>query len=68
MIGRVVRLAAIAGGFALGAYCAARYREQAKRSHKKSFKEQVSNWENEGGNVPSVPTPTPAPGYIPGTQ
>ena len=67
----VLRLAAIAGGFALGAYCAARYIGQTgAHSRRKSVKEQVANWENEGGNVPSVATPSPAPkpGYVPGTQ
>jgi hypothetical protein len=64
-----LRLVAIAGGFALGAYCAARYVRQSNAQSGKTAKEEVANWENEGGNVPSVPTPTPAPpGYVPGTQ
>ena len=65
-----LRLVAIAGGFALGAYCAARYvRQWSAQAPRKTVKEQVATWENEGGNVPNVPTPTPTPAtYVPGTQ
>ncbi len=65
----MLRLIAIAGGFVLGAYCASRYARQAQPTPpKRTVKEQVSTWENEGGNVPSVPTPRPSTNYLPGTQ
>ena len=31
------------------------------RSKRTSIKEQVNRWEGEGGNVPTVATPSPAP-------
>ena len=31
------------------------------RAKRISVKEQVNRWEGEGGNVPLVPTPSPAP-------
>jgi hypothetical protein len=31
------------------------------KSRKGSLKEEVTRWEGEGGNVPSVATPSPAP-------
>ena len=43
---------------ALG-YCY--YRGCEVKSHKIGLKEQVSRWEGEGGNVPAVATPSPAP-------
>jgi len=57
------RIAAVAGSFALGAYCAGRYRRElrARRQNRKSEKHDVATWEGEGGNVPSVPTPMPSP-------
>jgi hypothetical protein len=48
---------AIAAG-ALG-YCY--YRGLQARSTKASLKEEVTRWESEGGNVPAVATPSPAP-------
>lgn len=32
------------------------------RRRKGTLKEEVTRWEGEGGNVPSVATPSPAPG------
>jgi hypothetical protein len=49
-------LLAVAAG-ALG-YCY--YRGCEVRSHK-NLKEDVVRWEGEGGNVPAVATPSPAP-------
>lgn len=50
-------LLALAAG-ALG-YC---YKLGAdKRTRKATLKEEVTRWEGEGGNVPSVATPSPAP-------
>ena len=63
-------LVALGGGIALGAFCAGRYlRRTREHTAPKSVHEQVDNWENEGGNVPSVPTPTvvPAAMEMPGT-
>lgn len=31
------------------------------RTKRNSIKEQVNRWEGEGGNVPTVATPSPAP-------
>ena len=50
-------LLAVAAG-ALG-YCY--YRGSELRSHRKVLKEDVVRWEGEGGNVPAVATPSPAP-------
>ena len=50
-------LLAIAAG-ALG-YCY--YRGLEVRSHHPSLREEVTRWEGEGGNVPTVATPSPAP-------
>ena len=34
---------------------------RARRAHleKKELKQEIANWEDEGGNVPQVPTPAP---------
>ncbi len=50
-------LLAIAAG-TLG-YCY--YLGQNARAHKGAIKEDLHRWESEGGNVPSVATPSPAP-------
>jgi hypothetical protein len=31
------------------------------KGHKGALKEEVTRWEGEGGNVPAVATPSPAP-------
>ena len=31
------------------------------KAHKLSLKDEVRRWEDEGGNVPTVATPSPAP-------
>jgi hypothetical protein len=48
------------GGFLslAGVYALARPR-QAEATGKALPKDPVKNWENEGGNVPNVPTPSP---------
>jgi len=48
---------AIAGGAAGLGYCY--YRGVHAKSANSHAKEDVTRWEGEGGNVPSVPTPTP---------
>ena len=68
---RLLRLIAVAGGFAIGAYYAARCAGKSAAKHPgKTVKDQVATWENEGGNVPNVATPRPASGssYVRGTQ
>lgn len=50
-------LLAIAAG-ALG-YCY--YLGQTHRAHRRVVKEDLNRWEGEGGNVPAVATPSPAP-------
>jgi len=50
-------LLAIAAGV-LG-YCY--YTGQSARAHKRVVKEDLNRWEGEGGNVPAVATPSPAP-------
>jgi len=55
----IPRIAAIAGSFAVGALCAALYRQQAKKTRKQIQKAQVATWEGEGGSVHGVPTPAP---------
>jgi hypothetical protein len=32
---------------------------RGQAAHHKELKEQVQTWEDEGGNVPEVPTPSP---------
>jgi hypothetical protein len=41
-----------------GVYALARPRED-EAARKALPKDPVKNWENEGGNVPNVPTPSP---------
>jgi hypothetical protein len=36
------------------------------RARKGALKEDVTRWEGEGGNVPSVATPSPGPAQRPG--
>ena len=62
---RLTLLVALAGSIALGAAIAggmkvnSLLRERSKHRH--DFHEpELDNWEDEGGNVPSVPTPIPA--------
>jgi len=43
---------------ALG-YCY--YLGREVRTHRQAVKEDVTRWEGEGGNVPAVATPSPAP-------
>jgi len=50
-------LLALAAGF-LG-YCY--YTGQAVRMRKGAVKHDLNRWEGEGGNVPAVATPSPAP-------
>jgi hypothetical protein len=50
-------LVAVAGGVAGLGYCY--YRGLHARSVKKEVKEDLTRWESEGGNVPTVMTPTP---------
>ena len=50
-------LLAIAAGI-LG-YCY--YTGQNSRTHKRVVREDLNRWEGEGGNVPAVATPSPAP-------
>jgi len=52
-------LLAVAAG-ALG-YCYYRGCEVRAHKHKQGLKEEVVRWEGEGGNVPAVATPSPAP-------
>jgi hypothetical protein len=37
------------------------YRGKAGRSAKREVKQDLHRWEGEGGNVPQVATPSPAP-------
>jgi hypothetical protein len=54
-------LLALAAGIA--GYCY--YRGMEARRHARP-PEELNRWEGEGGNVPSVATPSPAPqGYVP---
>ena len=46
--------AAAAGAAALGYL-----RTLNARTQKKELKEEITKWEDEGGNVPQVPTPAP---------
>lgn len=41
-----------------GVYALARPRQDKSTGHAIA-KDPVKNWENEGGNVPNVPTPSP---------
>jgi hypothetical protein len=49
----------IAGLAAFVGYCF--YRAQCAKSAKAEVKEDVRRWEGEGGNVPTVETPSPVP-------
>lgn len=48
-----------AGLAAFVGYCF--YRGQCAKATKTEVKEDVRRWEGEGGNVPEVATPSPAP-------
>jgi len=50
-------LLAFAGGAAGLGYCY--YRGQCARRDKLTAKEELKRWEDEGGNIPTVETPTP---------
>lgn len=52
-------LLSVAGLAALVSYCF--YRGQCVRAVKTEVKEDLGRWEGEGGNVPTVATPSPAP-------
>ena len=59
---RLTLFVALAGGLALGAAIAGgllRYRKPT-RTRPDQPQHALDNWEGEGGNVPSVPTPAPA--------
>ena len=53
-------LLAMAAGMVGYCYYAGRCSKDA-RAHKVGLKEEVTRWEGEGGNVPAVATPSPAP-------
>ncbi len=42
-------------------YCYYRGRETRDARHRSVVKEDLHRWEGEGGNVPAVATPSPAP-------
>jgi hypothetical protein len=46
---------------AAAAAMAAMFNDRNRREERKALKSQVGKWEDEGGNVPQVPTPSPAP-------
>jgi hypothetical protein len=50
---------AVAGLAAFVTYCF--NRGQGVRAMKREVKEDLRRWEGEGGNVPAVATPSPAP-------
>ena len=52
-------LLSVAGLAALVSYCF--YRGQCAHATKIEVKEDLRRWEGEGGNVPAVATPSPAP-------
>ncbi len=52
-------LLSVAGLAALVSYCF--YRGQSTKVAKTEVKEDLGRWEGEGGNVPTVATPSPAP-------
>lgn len=52
----IVALASLAG---FVGYCF--YRGECAKAVKKEVKEDLGRWEGEGGNVPTVATPSPAP-------
>ena len=52
-------LVGIAGLAAFVSYCF--YKGQCSKQVKTEVKEDLRRWEGEGGNVPAVATPSPAP-------
>ena len=52
-------LLSIAGLAAIVGYCL--HRGQGVKTVKTEVKEDLGRWEGEGGNVPAVATPSPAP-------
>ena len=52
-------LVGIAGLAAILSYCF--YKGQCAHAAKTEVKEDLRRWEDEGGNVPAVATPSPAP-------
>ena len=64
---RIASLIALAGLGAFIAWCFRR-NEQTRVAGRQS-REEIGRWEAEGGNVPAVATPSPAPPpptYLPG--
>ena len=61
MISRTIIVTAMAG--ALAALLLARGKQQQRVATKRDRSEDLSRWEDEGGNVPSVVTPTPVPAF-----
>ena len=58
---RNILIAAAVGAGAAAAATAAYFNLQRKREEHKALRSEVGKWEGEGGNVPQVPTPSPAP-------
>jgi hypothetical protein len=58
---RNILIAAAVGAGAAAAATAALLNLRRKREDHKSLRSEVGKWEDEGGNVPQVPTPSPAP-------
>jgi hypothetical protein len=52
-------LLTVAGLAAFVSYCF--HRSQGARAAKAEIKEDLGRWEGEGGNVPTVATPSPVP-------
>jgi hypothetical protein len=66
---RTGALLAVAGLAAFVTYCF--NRGQSTRMMKREVKEDLGRWEGEGGNVPAVATPSPAPtpqSSLPGSE
>ena len=61
MISRTIIVTAMAG--ALAALLLARGKQQQRVATKRDRSEDLSRWEDEGGNVPSVVTPAPVPAF-----
>lgn len=60
---RLTLFVALAGGLAVGAAIAGGLRRHRNppRTRRDHAQHELDNWEGEGGNVPSVPTPVPMP-------
>jgi hypothetical protein len=57
-------LLGIGGLAAFVGYCF--YKGHCAKTAKTQVKEELRRWESEGGNVPAVATPSPAPPAYPG--